>query len=166
MRITEGTLDHPAVRELITEHLKDMHDTSPPESIHALDLTALHAPELTFWSAWIQPRGSLAAGDSLTPGDSLAGCAALKELGPSHGEIKTMRTAPQARGRGVASTMLEHLIAVAAARGYSRLSLETGVEDYFAAARRLYARHGFTVCPPFGSYVPDPNSVFMTRALR
>ncbi|MCH8560843.1 GNAT family N-acetyltransferase [Nesterenkonia sp. LB17] len=153
MRITEGTLDHPAVRELIAEHLRDMHATSPPESIHALDLDALTGPGMTFWSAWFDPE------------EVLAGCAALKELDPAHGEIKTMRTCAAARGRGVADTMVEHLVSVASARGYARLSLETGVEDYFAAARRLYRRHGFTECPPFGSYVPDPNSVFMTRML-
>lgn len=157
MRITEGTLDHPAVRELIIEHLADMHETSAPESIHALDLAALQTPELTFWSAWLE--------DSASPEDMLAGCAALKELDPAHGEIKTMRTARGTRGRGVASTMVQHLVTEATARGYSRLSLETGVEDYFAVARRLYARHGFTVCPPFGDYIPDPNSVFMTRTL-
>ena len=153
MRITEGSLDHPAVQELIVEHLSDMHATSPPESIHALDLAALQGPGMSFWSAWLQPQ------------ETLAGCVALKELDPAHGEIKTMRTAVPARGHGVAATMLEHLVTVARTRGYTRLSLETGVEDYFAAARRLYARHGFSVCPPFGSYRPDPNSVFMTRSL-
>ncbi|MGJ9406497.1 GNAT family N-acetyltransferase [Nesterenkonia aurantiaca] len=153
MRITEGTLDHPAVRALIVEHLQDMHATSPPESIHALDLDALAGPGMTFWSAWFEPA------------EVLAGCAALKELDPEHGEIKTMRTAAAARGQGVAARMLTHLLAVASARGYTRLSLETGVEDYFAAARRLYTRHGFTQCPPFGRYAPDPNSVFMTRVL-
>lgn len=153
MRITEGTLDHPAVRELILEHLQDMHATSPPESIHALGLEALAGPDMTFFSAWLEPT------------EVLAGCAALKELDPEHGEIKTMRTSAAARGQGVAARMLAHLLAVAGARGYTRLSLETGVEDYFAAARRLYARHGFTQCPPFGRYTPDPNSVFMTRFL-
>lgn len=153
MRITEGTLDHPAVRELVAEHLRDMHATSPPESIHALDLEALSGPELTFWSAWLEPEAQL------------AGCAALKELDPAHGEIKTMRTAVAARRQGVAGTMVDHLVTVAVSRGYTRLSLETGVEDYFTAARRLYARHGFIACPPFGSYLEDPNSVFMTRVL-
>lgn len=153
MRITEGALDHPAVRELILEHLRDMHATSPPESIHALDLDALAGPGMTFWSAWSEPEGTL------------AGCVALKELDPGHGEIKTMRTCAAARGQGVAHTMVEHLLRVAGDRGYTRLSLETGVEDYFAPARRLYRRHGFTECPAFGSYLPDPNSVFMTRAL-
>lgn len=153
MRITEGTLDHPAVRELITEHLRDMHETSPPESIHALDLQGLGGPGMTFFSAWSEPE------------EALAGCAALKELEPRHVEIKAMRTSKAARGQGVASAMLEHLISVASARGCTRLSLETGGEDYFAAARRLYLRHGFTECPPFGSYRPDPNSVFMTRTL-
>jgi putative acetyltransferase len=140
------------VAALLDEHLRDMHATSPPESVHALDHGTLAGDGITFVTA-------------RTPEGGLLGCGALKELEPGHGELKSMRTAAAARGRGVASAVLEHLTGLARRRGHTRLSLETGAEDYFAAARRLYARHGFTVCGPFAGYTDDPNSVFMTRRL-
>ncbi|MGN8244385.1 GNAT family N-acetyltransferase [Cellulomonas soli] len=137
----------PDVLALLDEHLADMYATTPAESVHALDPSALAAPGLTFWTA----RG--AAGE-------LLGCAALKELSAAGGELKSMRTATAARGRGVGATMLAHVLTVAGDRGYRTLHLETGAEDYFAAARRLYERAGFVPCPPFGDYRPDPLSVF------
>jgi putative acetyltransferase len=144
-------LARPAVRALIDEHLGDMRATSPPESIHALDHDQLRAEHVTFWTAWDE--------------DGLLGCGALKQLDAEHGEIKTMRTAPAARGRGVGAAVLGFLLAEARRRGYRRVSLETGSQDFFAPARRLYARHGFVVCEPFADYVADPNSVFMTLHL-
>lgn len=151
MEIRADDLTHPAVHALLEEHLADMHSWSPPESVHALDLEGLRRPEVSFWSAW--------------EGGTLLGCGALKALGPDHAEIKSMRTARAHRGRGVATAMLEHLLAEARRRGYSRLSLETGAQPGFEPARRLYARYGFEVCAPFADYVLDPNSVFMTLAL-
>jgi putative acetyltransferase len=144
-------LARPAVRALIDEHLGDMRATSPPESIHALDHDQLRAEHVTFWTAWDE--------------DGLLGCGALKQLDAEHGEIKTMRTAPAARGRGVGAAVLGFLLAEARRRGYRRVSLETGSQDFFGPARRLYARHGFVVCEPFADYVADPNSVFMTLHL-
>ncbi len=131
-----------------------MFATSPPaESVHALDHSALKHESMTFWTA--------------REDGVLLGCGALKALSSGHAEIKSMRTASLARGRGVATQMLEHIVAEAARMGYERVSLETGTEDYFAPpARRLYARHGFTECPPFGGdYTLDPNSVFMELAV-
>jgi putative acetyltransferase len=151
MRIELDDLTRAQVHALLREHLDDMTATSPPESVHALDLDGLLQPDVTFWSAWDGPE--------------LLGCAALKQLSATHGEIKSMRTAAAARGRGVASRLLEHLIAEAVRRAYRRLSLETGSQPFFAPARRLYTRYGFTVCPPFAGYRPDPNSTFMTRPL-
>ncbi|GGM28361.1 GNAT family N-acetyltransferase [Promicromonospora citrea] len=148
-------VDSPArddVRRLLDEHLTDMYATSPAESVHALDHTALLAPAVTFWTA-------------REPGGTLLGCGALSQLDGTHGEIKSMRTATAARGRGVASAVLAAVLTEARRRGYDRLSLETGTQDYFAPARRLYARHGFAPCGPFGRYVPDPNSTFMTLEL-
>jgi putative acetyltransferase len=139
------------VLEMLAGHLVDMAATSPPESVHALDVEGLRHVDVTFWTAW--------------EADPLVGCGALKRLDDAHGEIKTMRTAPAARGRGVAAFVLRHLLAEAAARGWRRVSLETGSQDFFAPARRLYARHGFVVTGPFGDYVLDPHSVFMTRSL-
>lgn len=144
-------LSRPVVQELLRAHLQDMLACSPAESCHALDVDGLRAPEVTFWTAWDRQQ--------------LAGCCALKDLGHGHGEIKSMRTVESLRGRGVAAAMLEHLLTVARDRGWSRLSLETGSQDEFAPARRLYARSGFVATTPFGEYRPDPNSVFMTRDL-
>lgn len=144
-------LRHPAVIALLQEHLDWMHRISPPESVHALDLDALRRPDITFWTLW--------------DGEALAGCGALRELAQGQGEVKSMRTAQTHLRRGVAARMLEHILAEARRRGYARLSLETGSMDYFAPARALYARAGFRPCGPFGDYVDDPNSVFMTRTL-
>jgi putative acetyltransferase len=137
------------VLELLAEHLADMYATSPPESVHALDPGRLAVPAITFWT--------------VRDGGALLGCGALKELSAEHGEIKSMRTATAARGRGVGTRMLAHILAEADARGYGRVSLETGAQDFFAPALRLYQRAGFTRCDPFGDYQPDVNSIFLTR---
>lgn len=147
IRIETDDPARPDVHQLLSEHLADMFATSPAESVHALDHSALSHESITFWTA--------------REDGVLLGCGALKVLSSGHAEIKSMRTTASARGRGVATLMLEHIVAEAARRGYERVSLETGTEDYFAPARRLYARHGFTECPPFGDYTLDPNSVFM-----
>lgn len=144
-------LSGPEIAALLTEHLKDMNAVSPPESKHALDLGGLREPEITFWTLW--------------EGDKLAGCGALKELDAQHGEIKSMRTAADFRRRGVAATLLHHVLDEAQRRGYHRLSLETGSMNYFEPARRLYTRFGFANCGPFASYREDPNSIFMTKII-
>ncbi|MFI2364270.1 GNAT family N-acetyltransferase [Promicromonospora sp. NPDC019610] len=162
MRICPDSPAGDDVRRLLDEHLTDMFATSPAESVHALDHAALLAPTITFWTAR-DDDGTLLGCCALS---ELAGTSELDEVGvrPA-GEIKSMRTAGHARGRGVASALLDVVLAEAARRGYARVSLETGTEDYFAAARRLYARHGFVECGPFGNYTLDPHSVFMTLEL-
>ena len=139
------------VIRLLEEHYRNLRAISPPESCHVLDLAGLRKPEITFWSAW-QER-------------ELLGCAALKELDPHHGEIKSMRTAAPHLRKGVGSALVSHIVDEARRRGYRRLSLETGAQAEFEPARRLYARFGFETCGPFGDYVEDPNSVFMTKSL-
>jgi putative acetyltransferase len=151
LKIRVDDLRGPEIAELLAEHLRCMAEVSPPESRHALDLDALRQPDITFWSAW--------------HGHKLAGCGALKELDVKHGEIKSMRTATAYLRTGVASMLLEHIILEAKRRGYRRLSLETGSMRYFQPAHRLYGKFGFSTCPPFGDYVEDPNSLFMTREL-
>lgn len=141
----------PDITALLTEHLADMYATSPAESVHALDVSGLQVPTITFFAA--------------REGGVLLGCGALRELDPTQGEIKSMRTTAAARGRGVAAAVLQRMTEVAVERGYQRLNLETGVEDYFAAARRLYERHGFVACDPFGEYKPDRHSAFFTKEL-
>lgn len=148
-RFCEGDLNSVDVQQLLAEHVAGMVGHSPPESIHALPLDALQAPDISFWS--------------VRDGNTLVGMGALRQIDPAHAEIKSMRTASAYRRQGVAARTLEHLIAVARARGYRRLSLETGTADFFAPARALYARFGFTACDPFEGYREDPFSCFMTR---
>jgi putative acetyltransferase len=167
MNIEIDDLTRPAIHALLNEHLQSMRELSPPESVHALDLEKLRQPEITFWSAWEGPL--------------LLGCGALKALdaepgrrpgetrgqtqGEGHGEIKSMRTPAALRRQGAGRAILAHIIGVARARSYGRLSLETGSMQAFKPARSLYQSFGFTFCGPFGDYVEDPNSVFMTLQL-
>lgn len=151
MDIRVDDLEGAPVVALLREHLNNMAELSPPESVHALGIDALKAPDITFWTAW--------------HGNQLLGCGALKALTSDHGEIKSMRTAREHLRKGVASGLLQHIIDEALRRGYRRLSLETGSMAGFAPARALYARHGFIDCGPFSTYRPDPHSHFMTRTL-
>lgn len=140
------------IAAFLQAHLDDMHRHSPAESVHALDLDKLRRPEITFWT--------------VRRDEALLGCGALKALDAAHGEIKSMRTAPAHRHQGVAATLLRHIVATARARGWTRLSLETGSPDAFEPARALYRRFGFVECGPFADYVEDPWSVFMTLELQ
>ena len=151
LQIREDDLTGKKIADFLREHLEDMYQISPPESVHALDLEALRSPDITFWSAW--------------QSDELLGCGALKELDSSSGEVKSMRTAKDHRGRGVASKILEHIIQEAIRRTYHCLNLETGSMPEFAPARALYTRYGFEYRGPFAKYIDDPNSVFMTKKL-
>jgi putative acetyltransferase len=151
MKIIVDDLQHTAVHALLNEHLENMHQLSPAESVHALSLEKLRVPEITFWTAWEH--------------DLLLGCGALKELDLTHGEIKSMRTPQANRRQGVGRAMLRHIIEVAKERGYERLSLETGAQEGFEPARKLYESFGFEYCGRFGDYSEDPNSVFMTLPL-
>lgn len=152
MLIRIDDLSGPEIRALLVEHLEHMHEMSPPESVHALDIDGLRRADITFWSAW--------------EGTALLGCGALRELDPTQGEIKSMRTSRAHLRRGTARAMLAHIVETGRSRGYTRLSLETGSMAGFAPARRLYESFGFTCCPPFGDYAEDPHSVFMTLTLR
>jgi len=151
LNIRTDNATHAAVLALLDEHLREMYAASPPESVHALDLSELRASDVTFWTAW--------------DGEELLGCGALKALDVKHGEIKTMRTARKHLRKGVAAAILEHITNVARERGYERLSLETGSGGPFDAALRFYEKHGFEYCEPFADYVPDPFRRFMTRSL-
>ena len=151
LQIRPDDLSGPQIRAMLEEHLQHMRSIGPPESVHALELDELRAPDLSFWCAW--------------RGEQLAGCGALKRLDAGHAEIKSMRTAAAARRSGVAAAMLAHLIEQAKARGLRQLSLETGSMIEFEPARQLYQRFGFVDCEPFADYLPDPASVFMTLRL-
>ena len=136
---------------LMQRHTEDMHADTPPESIHMMDAGQLAVPEVAFFVL-------RDAGQPLAMG-------AFKRIDAGHAEIKSMHVLAEARGRGLSRAMLEHLLTEAKAAGYQRLSLETGIQPTFVAARALYYKAGFVDCPPFEGYSEDPNSVFMTRSL-
>ncbi len=149
--IKTDDLSHPAVQALVAYHISGMLEQSPPESSHALDIRKLRDPTVIFWSAW--------------EGVQLAGIGALKILDDEHGELKSMRTAPNFLRRGVANQLLQHILQVAHIKGLRRLSLETGTQPGFSACHQLYIKHGFVNCEPFADYQSDPNSRFMTLVL-
>ena len=152
MQITEGDLDDPRVIALVKTHLTNARAETAPGSAHALEISGLRSPDISFWTMWDEER--------------LLAIGAMKRLSADHGEVKSMHTVQSERGRGLGRAMLRHIIASARASGLSRLSLETGSWDYFLPARALYKSFGFAECQPFGDYVQDPNSVFMTLDLR
>jgi putative acetyltransferase len=151
MRIEIDDLTRPQVLALLNEHLTNMYELSPPESVHALDVSKLRGPDITFWTVWEDGE--------------LLGCGALKELSPAHGEVKSMRTPGRMRRRGAGRAVLGHIVGVARERAYQLLSLETGSAEAFLPAQKLYESFGFTYCGPFGDYKDDPNSVFMQLRL-
>jgi len=151
MKIRIDHLESAQIAELLQVHHQDMLRHSPETSVHALDLTALKAPDVTFWSAWFN--------------NDLAGCGALKELSPDHVELKSMRTSGQHLRKGVAANLLAYLLVEAKARGYKKMSLETGTATAFIPAQKLYKRFGFVSCAPFSDYEEDPYSFFLTKTL-
>ncbi|SDK36140.1 GNAT family N-acetyltransferase [Sediminibacillus albus] len=151
MEIHEDNVTGGEITALILDHLQSMAIHSPPESRHALNLEGLRESDITCWSAW--------------EGNELLGCGALKELGDTHGEIKSMKTASNHLRKGVSKKILQHIIEEARTRGYKRLSLETGSMEAFVPARKLYESFGFHYCPPFASYKEDENSMFMMKEI-
>lgn len=149
--IREGGLGDPQVEALLRLHHAEAHESTPAGNAHALDAVGLAASDITFFTAWA--------------GDALAGMAALRTLDATHAEVKSMRTHPDHLRRGVAATLLAHLVSVAKARGITRLSLETGTAPMFAAANRLYEREGFTDCDAFGGYPSSSHNRFMMIAM-
>lgn len=146
--------EHPVQPDLSllhARHTADMHAETPPESIHMLPADALAAPGVAFFV--------------MRDGGTAIGMGAFKRIDDRHAEIKSMHVLAEHRGRGLARRMLDHLMAEAMAAGFCQLSLETGVQPGFAAARVLYEKAGFSVCGPFEGYWNDPNSLFMTRSL-
>jgi putative acetyltransferase len=145
----EGELDRDDVRSLLSQHFAEMRAGSPPEACHVLPIDGLKDPAIHFFT--------------LREDSVLLGCGALKRLEPGHGEVKSMRTADAALGRGVGKAMLDHIVAAARTEGMTRLSLETGSTEQFAAALRLYEKEGFERCGPFGDYADTPFTRFFTR---
>ncbi|MEG0538910.1 MAG: GNAT family N-acetyltransferase [Comamonas sp.] len=151
LRFERDAARDPRVVAFLSAHLEDMHRVSPPESVHALDTEQLRLPGIRFWMAWAH--------------DALVGSCALKTIDSAHLELKTMRIDAKHRGTGAAQQLLDFVLSQAQQSGTQRISLETGSQDFFLPARRLYARNGFVPCAPFGSYQPDPHSCFMSRVI-
>ncbi|NMP30051.1 GNAT family N-acetyltransferase [Thalassotalea sp. M1531] len=151
MKIKIDDLSGGEVIKLLEEHLADMYATSPPESVHALDVESLKSPDITFFSGWVE--------------DKLQGCLAIKKIDAEHIELKSMRTSNLARKSGVATKLLKHALNAAIELGYKKVSLETGSQEFFRPARTLYEKFGFTYCKPFANYKDDPHSRFMTLEL-
>ena len=149
--IHEGELDHDDVRALLAQHYAEMRGGSPPEACHVLPIDGLKTAQLRFFT--------------LREEDALLGCGALKRLEVGHGEVKSMRTANNALGRGVGKALLDHIVGIARTEGMSRLSLETGSTEQFSAAIRLYEREGFRSSEPFGGYRDTPFTRFFTREI-
>jgi putative acetyltransferase len=139
------------VRALLEAHLALTSSATPSEYSFALDIDGLLQPDVTFFAA--------------RRGHEVIGVGALKHLDPSHGEVKSMHTRHDLRGNGVATAMLQHLLAVARLRGYQRVSLETGTTPEFGAARALYEQAGFRPSAPFGDYAPSPYNVYFSISL-
>ena len=158
LHIRLDDLSDPRIALFLEAHLQDMRATSPPESVHALDLAKLRDPSVHFWSAWSPAENGALDG-------MLVGTGAIKGLDAQHAELKSMRTAAAFRGKGIAKQVLLHILEQSRALGFQRLSLETGTQAFFAPAHQLYLSHGFEPCGPFGSYTPDPHSRFLTMAL-
>lgn len=150
-RIVEDDLSGTEIRSLLELHMQSMLANSPEGSTHFLDVDGLRRTDVTFWSVW--------------DNTDLAGCGALREIGPTHGELKSMRTAPDHLGRGVGRALLGFIVSRARGRGYERVSLETGSSPAFDAALHLYRSFGFEPCGPFGDYREDPFSRFFTLSL-
>jgi putative acetyltransferase len=151
MRIEVDNLTRPEVLALLHEHLANMHENTPPEYVFALDAARLRQPDVMFWTAW--------------DGKVLLGCGALKDLSPTEGEVKSMRTPQALRRRGAGRAILQTIVGAARERGYATVFLETGSHPDFVPAQRLYESFGFVRCGPFGGYVENGSSVFMRLSL-
>ncbi|WP_165191683.1 GNAT family N-acetyltransferase [Caulobacter soli] len=151
MKIIAADLDDARVIALLEHHVATAAAETARGSAHALNPSGLKSLDIEVWAAWA--------------GERLLGLGALKGISPDHGEIKSMHVAQVERGRGVGGAILRHIIQAARHRNMRRLSLETGSWPFFEPARALYRRHGFGETNPFGDYVEDPNSVFMTLVL-
>jgi putative acetyltransferase len=152
MLIEDDDVSRPQVIALLEEHLRNMYELSPPDQVFAFDASRLRAPGISFWTAWED--------------ETLLGCAALKQLSPTQGEVKSMRTPASLRRRGAGRVLLNHILHVSRERGYHELFLETGCHPAFSAAQTLYRSVGFKECGPFGSYTENGNSVFMSLQLQ
>ena len=121
----------------------------PPESNHLVDVSSLEKTTVSFFVA--------------RHNDVIVGCCALVEAGDGTAEIKRMFVDPDARGLKVATKLMDALEATAAEKQLHAIQLETGI--YQPEAIALYRKYGYVEIEPFGSYLPDPLSLFMEKRL-
>jgi len=148
MIIARGDPRDPQVTALLQASHTLMETLFPPEENHYLSIDALCVPEIHFFVA--------------RDDDTVLACGALKQMG-AYGELKSMFTSEAARGKGAASAILDHIEMHARNMDLTGLKLETG--DLLHAAQKLYAKHGFVLCGPFGDYGANESSVFMEKPL-
>ncbi|HHL43196.1 MAG TPA: GNAT family N-acetyltransferase [Hellea balneolensis] len=151
IEIIRGGFEREDVMDLLTFHVSDAQANSPLDSSHAMTAHALNTHDIQFWHYRI--------------GGELVGFCALKHTSADTAEIKSMRTDTNYQKRGIGSFILNHIIHEAKARGYGKLELETGANEAFLPARRLYKKHGFNTCSPIKGYSDHPFSVFMRLSL-
>lgn len=151
LRFVAGALNHPLIVDLLRDHVAEARANSPPGTAFVLDMSSLRDPAVSFWSVW--------------DGAALAGMGALKLIELGHAEIKSMRVAPAHLRRGIGAAIVAHLLAEARARGLTRVSLETGSTDAFAAARAMYERAGFAPCGAFAGYPETAFNRYYSRTV-
>ena len=145
--IRQESPDQPDGLRMIEALDEQMTALYPPDSNHLLDVTALSDPAVTF----------LVVRD----GREAIGCGALVRDPRGWGGGKRMYVRPDRRGRGIGKRVLAELETIAREASLPLLRLETGIHNADAVA--LYRGAGFTECPAFGDYAPDPLSVFMEK---
>jgi putative acetyltransferase len=148
LKVQKGSPRLPGATALLNASHAYLSSLYPPEDNYYLSIEALCAPDIAFFVA--------------TLNGEVTGCAALKNC-EGYGEIKSMFVDPEARGSGTGAALMVALETEARSLGLGVLRLETG--DTLDAAHRLYARHGYVICGPFGDYVDGPHSVFMEKYL-
>jgi putative acetyltransferase len=126
-----------------------MQSLYPAESNHLVDVETLAAFNVHFLVAREQGRA--------------LGCGAFVLGEAGQAEMKRVFVAPAARGKGVARVLMEALERDAARLGVTLMQLETGIKQPEAIA--LYRKFGYAERGPFGSYQPDPLSLFMEKRL-
>lgn len=138
----------PRVTELLEASHALMQSLFPPEDNFFLSIDELCVPSIRFFTA---REGAVIQG---------TGALALRD---GYGEVKSMFVDPEARGRGIADALLRQIEDEAHRHNLEWLKLETG--NLLHAAHKVYARHGFEVCGPFGDYPDAPSSIFMQKRL-
>lgn len=124
---------------------------TPIEHVYALDASKLFSPDITVFSARINGE--------------ILGVGALRKLAADHAELKSMHTLANSRGQGIGKAMVAHIEDFARKIGIKRMSLETGTNEAFEPARKLYESLGYQNCEAFGEYVLSDDNMFMTKLI-